>query len=535
MTLAPRFLINFWVGFRVARFARRLKAEGRGLEAQQAAFDRLMAQSAATEFGRAHELQAGTTYAQFQDRVPVQTYASLEPFIARMAAGETDVLVPGRCPFFVETAGTSGLMPKLLPVPEAMLAHFREGLRDALFHYVQRVGHAGVFLGRHLHLGASTAVMESKGAYRTSLDGILTLCLSPWVDANLRSPPALIAQLPESPEKIIATTQVMLRRDVTLVGGTPALVCDLALAAYETAPESPPAHLQALWPNLECYVHTGAPLGLYSEALRAALGSAVKFHELYAAAEGIFAAQDEGTPTALRLMTGAGVFFEFLPLALYNEATLAHAGSLCVPLEKIQTATDYVLVVTTPAGLCRYVTGDIVRFVSVDPPRLHFAGRAAFQLNAFGERVSERDIFETIRAVCTHNGWQAIAFHVAPYAQRIAAGQVANVHEWWLELATHTVKTPMANVLGPELDAHLFHRNADYAARREKGTLGAPQVRLVIPGVFERWAQEQRKTASASKLPRCRSDRLIADQLAALTRFHQDQLPPSSRPTTAPL
>jgi hypothetical protein len=532
MTLAPRFLINFWVGFRVARFARRLKAEGRGLEAQQAAFTRLMAQSAMTEFGRTHELQDETTYGQFQDTVPLQTYQSLEPLIARIVAGEADVLVPGKCPFFVETAGTGGLMPKLLPVPEAMLTHFCSALRDALFHYVHRVGHAGVFLGRHLHVGASTAVTESKGSYRTSLDGILTLCLSPWVEANLRSPPALIAQLPESSEKIIATTRAMLRRDVTLVGGTPALICDLALAAYESSVDQPPAHLQALWPNLECYLHTGAPLGIYSEALRAALGPSVKFHEVYIAAEGIFATQDDGTPTAMRLMVDAGIFYEFLPLALYNEATLAHSGALCVPLEKIQVATDYVLIVTTPAGLCRYVTDDIVRFVSVDPPRLQFAGRASCQLNAFGERVSERDIFETVRAVCSHNGWQAIAFHVAPYAQRIAAGQVANVHEWWLELATHTVKTPTANVLGPEFDAQLFHRNADYAARRENGTLGAPQVRLVIPGVFARWAEEQRKTASASKLPRCRSDRLIADQLAALTRFHQDQLTPSR--TNAP-
>lgn len=530
MTLAPRFLVNFWAGFRVARFGRRLKSTGCGVGAQHAAFARLMTQSAATEFGRAHGLGAGTTYAQFCDQVPPQTYEHFQPFIARMAAGEADVLVPGPCPFFVETAGTGGLVSKLLPVPEAMLAHFRQGLRDALFHYAHRIGHAGVFLGRQVLLGASTAVIEAKGSYRTSLDGILTLGLSPWVEANLRSPPAPIAQLPEGAEKTIATARVMLRRDVTLVAGTPALLCDLAHAVHEAAGQPPPSHLQALWPNLECCLHTGAPLGFYGEALRTLLGPAVRFHEVYAAAEGIFAAQDGGSPTALRLLADAGVFFEFLPLACYNEAALAHAGPLCLPLEKIQAGTDYVLLVTTPAGLCRYVTGDIVRFVSVDPPRLQFAGRAAFQLNAFGERVSERDVFETVQAVCAHNGWQAIAFHVAPYCQRIAAGQVANVHEWWLELGTHTVKTPMANVLAPELDAQLFHRNTDYAARRESGVLGAPLVRLVMPGVFARWAQEQRKPASASKLPRCRSDRLIADQLAALAPFHQDQLAPSYAP-----
>ena len=533
MTLAPRFLVNFWAGLRVARFGHRIKSLGRGIKAQHAAFARLMHAASATEFGRVHSLGAGITYEQFRDQVPPQTYEHFQPLIARMVAGEADVLVPGRCPFFVETAGTGGLRPKLLPVPEAMFAHFRRGLGDAVFHYAHRTGHAGVFLGRQVHFGASTAVTEAKGSYRTSLDGLLTLCLSPWVEANLRSPPAPIAQLPEGAEKTIATARVMLRRDVTLLAGTPALLTDLALAVRDAAGPPPPLHLQALWPNLECCVHTGAPLGFHGEALRALLGPGVRFHEVYAAAEGIYAAQDGGSPTALRLLADAGVFFEFLPSSLYHEATVSHTGPLCLPLEKIQTGTDYVLVVTTPAGLCRYVTGDLVRFVSLDPPRLQFAGRAALQLNSFGERVSEREVFECVQAVCTQNGWHATAFHVAPYVQRIAAGQVANVHEWWLELGTHTVKTPMANVLGPELDAQLFHRNTDYAARRESGQLGPPLVRLVMPGVFARWAEEQRKTASASKLPRCRSDRLIADQLAALAPFHQGVLAPT-RPTNAP-
>ena len=536
MTLAPRFLVNLWAGFRVARFGRRLKAPGGSVRAQQTAFARLMIAAAATEQGRTLGLGPTTTYAEFREKVLPRGYDHFEPLIARMAAGEADVLVPGRCPFFVKTAGTTGPGFKVFPVPEAMLAHFRAGLRDALFHYAHRAGHSGVFLGRHVHVGASTALTEAKDAYRTSFDGILTLCLTPWVEANLRAPPVAIAQMPEGADKIDATARALLRRDVTLVAGAPALLCALALATREAAGTGKQrmTHLQAVWPNLECCLHTGAPLGLFGEALRASLGPTVKLHEVYAAAEGIFAAQDGGTPTALRLLTDAGVFFEFLPLASYHEATVERTGPLCLPLEKISAGVDYVPVITTPAGLCRYVTGDIVRFVSVDPPRLQFVGRAALQLDSLGERVSEREVTETLQAVCIRNGWQPIAFHVAPYMQRVAAGQVANVHEWWLELATHSMKTPTANVLGPELDAELCRRSPDYATRRKKDLLGPPQVRLAMPGVFERWAQEQHKTASASKLPRCRSDRLIADQLAAIAPFHQNVIVPD-RASRAPV
>jgi hypothetical protein len=530
MTLAPRFLVNFWAGYCVARFGRHLKSLGNGVAAQQAVFTRLMAQLAGTEFGRTHRLTAGTTYEQFRENVPPRTPDYFAPLIARMAAGETGVLTPGRCPFFVETAGTTGAAPKLLPVPEPMLAHYRRGLRDSLYLYSLRAGHAGIFLGLQVQTGASTALREEHGAYRGGLDGMLALCLTPWAEANLHAPDPELAHRPEGPEKTAATALALLHRDVALVGGPPDAVCALAAAVRDAASSGKRkmTHLQAVWPNLECFVHTGAPLGIFAETLRASLGPTVNFHEIYAAAEGIFAAQDDGNPAGLRLLADAGIFLEFLPLANFHEDNLAKAHAECVPLAKVVTGTDYVLVITTPAGLCRYIPGDIVRFLSLQPPRLQFAGRTQVQLNAFGERVAERELVDTLLAVCNRNGWQPVNFHVAPLRHRIAAGQTVSCHEWWVELRTHTVKTPTANVLGPEFDTELALRNRDYAAKRSAHGLEAPSVRLVMPGVFEQWTQTQRKTGTLSKMPRCRSDRLIADELAALTNFHQATAAPFS-------
>jgi hypothetical protein len=255
--------------------------------------------------------------------------------------------------------------------------------------------------------------------------------------------------------------------------------------------------------------------------MRGTLGPTVHFHEVYSAAEGMIAAQEENNSGALRLLTDTGIFFEFLPLRDFHEETLANAGPLCLPLENIETGVDYVLLLTTPAGLCRYVPGDIVRFLSVDPPRLQFVGRTQLHLNSFGERVTERELFEALLVVCQRNGWQPVSFHVAPYHYRAAAGRTISSHEWWLEFRTHTMKTPTANVIAPELDAELARRNPDYAAKRANHTLDLPTIRLVVPGLFEQWAQGQGSISSISKMPSCRSDRLIADQLSQFTRFHQ--------------
>ena len=503
MSLAPRFLVNLWTGFKVARFARHQETLARDGSAQEKVFAERMAALKGTEYASLHDLKPGITYARFQAKVPVRGYEWFELFIRRMAGGESDILVPGRCSLFVETAGTMATAPKLLPVPEAMLAHFRQAGRDALYLYARRAGRPHGITGPYVQAGASTAREGGPESSRTTLDGLLALSVFAPAGASLRAMPPDIASLPEGPAKVDATARAMLRHKVSLVAGTPASVCSLSLAVRDAAAaagQSPP-HLQAVWPQLECFFQTGASLGLCGETLRSALGPSVKLHEVYAAAEGIFAAQDKDSPTALRVLTDTGIFFEFLPVAAYDEAAVAKAGPQCVRLAEVQAGVDYVPVITTPAGLVRYATGDVVRFVSTTPPRLQFVGCAALQLNAVGERVGERDVLETLLAVCAQNGWQATAFHVAPYEQRIGPGQVARAHEWWLELNTHTDKTPTANVLDPALEAELARRHPGYAAKRANLQLDAPLIRLVMPGVFESWAAKHQKAAGVSKLP----------------------------------
>ena len=97
MTLAPRFLINFWAGVLAARQTRRLQKLGDGRAAQDAVFRRLVTRLAATEYGRAAGIEARMTPERFRERVPPVTAAQLRPYVDRMAAGETDILWPGVC------------------------------------------------------------------------------------------------------------------------------------------------------------------------------------------------------------------------------------------------------------------------------------------------------------------------------------------------------------------------------------------------------------------------------------------------------
>jgi hypothetical protein len=200
----------------------------------------------------------------------------------------------------------------------------------------------------------------------------------------------------------------------------------------------------------------------------------VIFHEILPSSEGFIAAQDSDASHGLRLMSDSGLFFEFLPMSEFREALLRELGPKIVPLDGVQPGIDYALVLTTPAGLSRYLNGDVVRFISVNPPRLVHVGQTGLRLAGLAEQVSEREVTEVLTDVCHRHRWQITDFHVAPQFPNAWSHHAAGRHEWWIELRSGSVETPTGPILGAELDTALRRINPDYAARRLDGRMEPP-------------------------------------------------------------
>lgn len=524
MPVWPKSFYTFGISLRTAATEWKLRDKRSAPSLQQKTFARLVRRLAGTSHWKAAGVESGMSYAVFRTRVPLHNYDALAPAIARMKRGESDVLWPGRCALFATTAGTSSGRPRSVPVTEEMVAHVRSAGFDSALFYTVRARHAGAFRGRHLLFGSPTAlhpVPESQNqCFEGDLSGIAALSLPGWAERHFYEPGPAAAHEDWSTqlEAIIARTST---QDISLVAGLPPWLLLLANALLERTP--PNASLQALWPNLEACVHTGVPIAPYLEQLRGLLGNNVKFHELYAATEGCIAAQDGEAHQGLRLMADRGLFFEFLSLADFDNNRLEQLGPKALALGEVKPNVDYAVLLTTPAGFARYVLGDIVRFTSVTPPRLIYVGGTTLRLNAFAENVSEKDVTDALTAVCQRRGWLPVNFHVAPLFQSHAlTGQQRGRHEWWVELKPGSVATPTGPHMAAELELDLQRSNETYAARRRSGTIEAPVVRLVMPGVFGHWLRYHRGWGGQRKVPRCRSDRLVADQLAEITHFARD-------------
>lgn len=529
MPVWPKNFYTFGLSLKTAAAEWKLRQKTGATAGQDRAFRQLTRQLAAASYWKQAGVEAGMPYATFQKRVPVQCYEEIEPAIERMKSGEPDVLHAGRCTLFVTSSGTTTGQPKYLPLTSGMLAHFHHAWLDTLLYYAVRVKHAAVFRGRHLHCGGSSALVplpsaKSHPAHATGLAGASELSFTGWVQKHLYEPGAAIAQMTEWPAKLQATAQRTAASEVTLLAGIPMWALNVANAvrAHRANGSSVPPNLQAVWPKLECYVHRGVPIGPFYDELRATLGPKVKFHEVFLAPEGLIAAQDGEPSAGLRIMADAGLFFEFVPLADFSEARLDQLGARAVPLSGVKSGINYVLLVTTPGGLARYVVGDVVRFTSTQPPRMLYVGRTKLRLHAFGEAVIERELTDALVAVCQRRGWTIVNFHVAPLFASTPTSQPRGRHEWWVELKPGTVATPTGPQMAVELDAELIRQNPEYAVRRKSGIMDAPFVRLVMPGVFEHWLQYHSRWGGEHKMPRCRSDRLVADELAQITNFAAD-------------
>jgi hypothetical protein len=529
MAVVPRSFLTIGASLLSARAASRLRRQRDAARVQESVLDNLIPHLAGGYVWSQVGMEAGMTHEEFRKKVPIHAYGDLLPHFDSMKSGAEDVLCPGRCQIYALSSGTTGGARKQIPVTEPMLRHFQRCGTDSALWYMARSRSTRVLAGRHLHTGGSTALAPiaepgSFEAYSGELGAIAALNMPKWMEAHLYEPGTEIAKMADWPAKIAAAAERALPLDITLLSGMPnwALVVAEAVRAAGASQGRSVASLQAIWPNLECFTHGGIPVSPFQDELRAALGPTVAFHEVYRAAEGFIAAQDAESSAGLRLMANAGIYFEFLPMPDFDESRLSSLGGKALPLSGVATGVDYALVLTTPAGLARYVLGDVVRFTSTQPPRITYVGRTSLQLNAFAERVIEKEITDALLAVCRHNAWTIVNFHVAPLFTSSMTSKGIGRHEWWVELKAGTAITPTGPIIAIELDAELRKLNRAYDSKRATGVMDAPFVRLVMPGVFEHWMRFHGNWGGDHKMPRCRSDRVIANELGGALQFAKD-------------
>jgi hypothetical protein len=469
---------------------------------------RLTRAARSTRFGRDHDLGAVRSVADFQARVPLRKFHELAPYWERLRAGEADVLWPGRIRRFAVTSGSMG-EPKYVPVSDAGLRGFLRAGRDILSHYVVNTGDVDHFRGKFLYLGGSREPTPGPhGSVHDDLSGIVA-AETPWAYRPYRLPSPRVHEIPDWEAKLDAVAAEAWNADVRGVSGIPSWLVALfeRVLARRRAAGLPATCLADAWPHLTLLVHGGVSFEPYRELFATLIGKPIYSLEVYLGSEGFLALQDQPDSRDLLLRMDAGIFHEFVPVeALGDERPPRHwAGT-------VETGVDYAIAVSSASGLWGSFIGDTVRFVSLRPHRLRFAGRTEQFLSAFGEHLRASDVEAAMVAACAATGARCAEFHVAPIYP--TAESLRRGHQWFVEFDRPPTE-PAAFVRA--LDAALQQRNVDYEEhRRHDADLPLPELRSVPPGTFYRAMKRQGRIGGQHKVPHLQNDRRFADVLLSL-------------------
>ena len=476
------------------------------LEVQDEVLMNVVERGKNTEWGREFDFESIQSYADFNKKVPLTNYEKLEPYVQRLLKNEQNLLWDADIKWFAKSSGTVSSKSKFIPVSKESLeeCHYKGG-KDLLSLYYNQIPDRKLYKGKHLILGGSAEINYfNSDSYFGDLSAII-LKNMPWWAEIRRTPAKEIALMSEWEEKIEKLAHSTIEEDIYILAGVPSWTLVLCNRILEITGKT---HLREVWPNLELFMHGGVNFDPYREQFRKMIPfDDMNYVETYNASEGFFGIQDDFTKNELLLMLDYGVFFEFIPMDQFDGV----ASKKVISLAEVELDINYALVISTNAGLWRYIVGDTVRFTSKTPYRFKITGRTKSFINAFGEEVVVENTEQAIRAACHATHAEIADYTAGPIFME---GKEKGGHEWVIEFK----KAPdQLSDFVKVLDDTLKSVNSDYEAKRSSDlSLGPPKVVIATKGLFEKWLKLKDKLGGQHKVPRLNNNRQMIEELMTL-------------------
>ncbi len=474
--------------------------QAESLQAHQ--LKKLITKAAHTEWGVKHSYDTIHSYEDYAQRVPIQSYDDIKPYVERMRHGARNVLWPSQVRWYAKSSGTTNDKSKFIPVTSEGLKQMHyKGPADCLAYYLMTRTDSRFFDGKGLILGGSHAPNYNlKHSLVGDLSAILIENIHPLANF-LRVPNKEIALLSDFEEKMERIARSTISKNITNISGVPSWMMAVIKRVLEiTGAQS----LDEVWPNLEIFFHGGVSFAPYRETYQQLIRSPrMQYRETYNASEGFFGVQNDPADPSMMLMLDYGVFYEFIPLE-----ELGKPDPTILPLTGIEVGRNYAVVISNMCGLWRYLIGDTVRFTSKNPYKFVISGRTKHFINAFGEELVVENAEKGLQAACIATGAQVSEYTAAP----VFMGTDAKCrHQWLIEFS---VAPDSIEHFTQVLDTTLQQVNSDYEAKRYKDiTLQRLEVIPARPDLFHDWLKAKGKLGGQHKVPRLSNTREYIDEM----------------------
>ena len=493
--------------------------------AQEKRLQELLCYAEGTTFGKRHGFSDINSYEGFINRVPVNQYADLQPYIQQELEGINNSLYPEPIQVVLSTSGSTG-QPKLIPQTATCLKSLKR-LRIMSFAAASKIR---PFLHGKILVMVAPAVYTKIGdwdvGYGTgqAMKGGSRLIKSKVV------PTTDVFDITDWEQKFHETIrQGVQTPKVTACGGITSFILALLRRvkheAYDwlrndqtLSPETQQRlksalvdentlDLRAVWPDLSVIFHGGVVRDLYEPMIYDLTGD-VHIHEVYAGTEACYGIQlYEDLVGVVPMMDD--VLFEF---AQIQKGSL-HPDTETIPLGEVKKNTPYRIIVSTPSTLWRYDLHDVVMFTSLDPLTLRCLGKSTNILNLSGEKVSEQHISAALTLTSEEQDALIRDFVVAPQVST-----TGTQYHLFVEFERHPLDL---SGFTKRFDVALKEMNRLYWEVRNARTIGPAVIHPVPSGRFDTYEfnrlQSQQWSIGQTKMPRITTFEQAQEQLLIAT------------------
>ncbi len=300
-------------------------------------------------------------------------------------------------------------------------------------------------------------------------------------------------------DAIIAETE---NENMTVIAGIPSWV----QMYFEKLKNKHKKNIGTLFQNFQLFIYGGVNYEPYRSKFENLIGRKIDSIELFPASEGFFAYQNAQDEKGMLLLLDAGIFYEFVPA---DEFFTEHPKRLL--LNEVELGKNYVMIISTNAGLWAYNLGDTVQFISLNPYKIVVSGRIKHFISAFGEHVIAKEVEEAMKTGIEETNALVNEFTVAPQTNPTEKGELP-YHEWFVEFE----RVPNNLELFAEvLDKALQEQNSYYFDLIDGKILQRLKITPIQMGGFRDYMKSIGKLGGQNKVQRLSNDRKLAEALSA--------------------
>jgi len=466
------------------------------IETQEKVFNDLIRQAENTQFGKDHKFDGIKTVEDFQKQVPIRDYEELKPYVDRVVKGEEDILWKGKPLYFAKTSGTTS-GAKYIPLTKESMPFHIEAARNAILNYIHETGKADFVDGKMIFLQGSPILEEKNGIKLGRLSGIVAHFVPKYLQKN-RMPSWETNCIEDWETKVDAIVKETINEDMAVISGIPSWV----QMYFEKLHQKGGKPVGEIFKNFNLFIYGGVNYEPYRAKFENLIGRKVDSIELFPASEGFFAYQDSQKEKGMLLLLNSGIFYEFVKAEeFFSENPKRHT------IGEVELNVNYVLIISTNAGLWAYNIGDTVQFTSLKPYRVIVSGRIKHYISAFGEHVIGKEVEHALQEAMENTSIRVNEFTVAP---QIAPETGLPYHEWFIEFenAPNNLED-----FALAIDQAMRKQNVYYDDLIVGKVLRTLMITKVSKNGFQEYMKSIGKLGGQNKLPRLSNDRKIADLL----------------------